>query len=308
MLIMLLSGCGKDSKDKTDAPSSATEALTEKDSADDTENTSASTEKSSNDDKVADASEMTEVEEVIDINMTPVTADMLNDGEYDIDVLSSSSMFKIDNVTLKVDGGKLTVVMTMVSKSYLYVYPGTPEEAVAAGEDGYISAEDAGDDKASFTFEIPALDSEVKCAAFSKKKEKWYDRSLCFLSSRLPIEAYKEGTLATAGTLGLEDGTYSADVTIAGGSGKAKLESPASVEVKDGQLYATLVWGSSNYDYMIVDGTRYEAEIVEEHSTFVIPVTAFDYRQVVIADTTAMSKPYEIEYSIRFDSKSIEKQ
>ena len=75
--------------------------------------------------------------------------------------------------------------------------------------------------------------------------------------------------------------------------------------MKDGEIYATLKWSSSNYDYMIVNGEKIEAEIIDEKSTFVIKVPAFDYSMAVVADTTAMSTPHEIEYSLKFDSSSI---
>ena len=180
-----------------------------------------------------------------------------------------------------------------------------PALTVAAAEDSYITFAENEAGEHTFTFEIPALDSEVKCAAFSKKKEKWYDRSLCFTSGDLPLDAYNEDALNTAAKLSLSDGKYTAEVTLAGGSGKASVETPAEIEVKDGEIYATLKWSSSNYDYMIVNGEKIEAEIIDEKSTFVIKVPAFDYRMAVVADTTAMSTPHEIEYSLKFDSSSI---
>ena len=320
--VFALAGCGKknDKKENTTASTTVevteattaevtTEGTSEDTTADTTEaSTEATSENSSDNDagKIADSSETVEAEEVVDANMSPITADMLKDGEYDITGLSSSSMFKIVSAKLVVKDGKLTVTMTMGEKGYLYVYPGTPEEAVAAAEDSYIPFVENEAGEHTFTFEIPALDSEVKCAAFSKKKEKWYDRSLCFTSGDLPLDAFNEDALSTAAKLELADGKYTADVILAGGSGRASVESPAEIEVKDGEIYATIRWSSSNYDYMIVDGEKIEAEIIDEKSTFVIKVLAFDYRQAVVADTTAMSKPHEIEYSLKFDSKSIE--
>ena len=38
---------------------------------------------------------------------------------------------------------------------------------------------------------------------------------------------------------------------------------------------------------------------------FEIPVTVFDRKMAVAADTTAMSTPHEIEYTLLFDSSSI---
>ena len=37
------------------------------------------------------------------------------------------------------------------------------------------------------------------------------------------------------------------------------------------------------------------------------PVSAFDWKMPVLADTTAMSTPHEIEYTLYFDSATIEK-
>ncbi|MDO4175799.1 MAG: hypothetical protein Q4D42_13655, partial [Eubacteriales bacterium] len=62
---------------------------------------------------------------------------------------------------------------------------------------------------------------------------------------------------------------------------------------------------SSNYDYMKVDGVQYDAVNTEGNSTFEIPVTAFDYKLPVSADTTAMSTPHEIDYTLYFDSATI---
>ena len=56
---------------------------------------------------------------------------------------------------------------------------------------------------------------------------------------------------------------------------------------------------------MLVDDVRYDAEIVDGHSVFVIPVSALDTEIAVIADTTAMSVPHEIEYTLQFDSSSL---
>ena len=68
---------------------------------------------------------------------------------------------------------------------------------------------------------------------------------------------------------------------------------------------ATIVWSSSKYDYMLVDGVKYEVLSTENGSTFEIPVAAFDTELTVIGDTTAMSTPHEIEYTLNFDSASL---
>lgn len=104
----------------------------------------------------------------------------------------------------------------------------------------------------------------------------------------------------------LEDGEYSIQVDLEGGSGKASVSSPTLMLVKNGRMYAELQWSSSNYDYMIVDGEEFENESEEgRNSVFTIPVTALDDKMEVIADTLAMGAPHEIDYTLTFYEASI---
>ena len=104
----------------------------------------------------------------------------------------------------------------------------------------------------------------------------------------------------------LEDGEYAIEVELVGGSGKAGVNSPTLMTVKDAQAYATLIWSSSNYDYMIVDGTKYLPTTLEPGSTFEIPIAGLDEEIAVTGDTTAMSKPHEIDYVLVFDSATLQ--
>ena len=86
-----------------------------------------------------------------------------------------------------------------------------------------------------------------------------------------------------------EDGEYSIQVDLEGGSGKASVTSPTILTVEDGKAYAQIQWSSSNYDYMIVDGEKYLPTNEEGmNSVFEIPVLSMDEAIHVIADTTAM--------------------
>lgn len=105
-----------------------------------------------------------------------------------------------------------------------------------------------------------------------------------------------------------EDGNYTAAVTLEGGTGRASVESPAKLRCENGQFWATIVWSSSNYDYMKVDGVRYDLISTEGNSTFEIPVAAFDQKLDVIADTVAMSTPHEVEYTLFFDSSTLARE
>lgn len=97
----------------------------------------------------------------------------------------------------------------------------------------------------------------------------------------------------------LADGLYTVQVTAAGGSGRAFLYSPAALNVENGSMTVTLVWSSSNYDYMIVDGVKYEPVTYEGGSTFQIPLKNLEAMKV-IGDTVAMSTPHEVEYTLTF--------
>lgn len=104
----------------------------------------------------------------------------------------------------------------------------------------------------------------------------------------------------------LADGTYTVSVTLEGGTGRATVESPAVLRCEGGGYWAVIVWSSPNFDYMKVDGQRYDQINTEGNSTFEIPVSAFDQPLPVIADTVAMSEPHEVEYTMTFDSASIQ--
>ena len=108
---------------------------------------------------------------------------------------------------------------------------------------------------------------------------------------------------------GPEDGNYTANVALSGGTGRASIQSPAKLRCTNGQFYATLQWSSPNFDYMKVNGTRYDLiSAPGADSAFEIPVAAFDTPLPVIADTIAMSEPHEVEYAVTFHSASLTKQ
>lgn len=256
-------------------------------------------------DAVASADEMAGVEDVVAEDMTPIDGSQIRDGVYDVTVDSSSSMFHIVACRLTVKDGSMTAQMTMGGAGYLYVYMGTGEQAAAADETAYIPFVEEAAGAHTYTVPVDALDAGIPCAAFSKNKEKWYDRTLVFRADSLPVDAFADGVVTTPEELALADGSYQVDVALEGGSGRASVESPAQVTVRDGEVTATIVWSSSNYDYMKVADVRYDAVIENDRSVFTIPVTCFDWKMAVVADTVAMSQPHEIDYALRFDSASL---
>ena len=231
----------------------------------------------------------------------------VKDGVYGIRVDSSSSMFRITECELTVQDGAMSAVMTMSGTGYLKLYMGTGAEAEQASEADFIPFVENADGKHTFQVPVEALDKEINCTAFSKKKEKWYDRVLVFRSDSLPAGAFAHGQAVTAQSLKLEDGSYTVAVMLEGGSGRASVQTPAALRVEDGKAYAVITWSSSNYDYMKVGGEKFDLVNTEGNSSFEIPVSVFDRKMPVIADTIAMSEPHEVEYALVFDSTTIKK-
>lgn len=124
--------------------------------------------------------------------LTPIYASALNDGSYPITVDSSSSMFRVVKCELIVENGEMQAVMTMSGDGYGMVYMGTGEEALLDTEENYVPfvLDEVG--AKTFTVPVEALDLELDCAAWSIKKEKWYDRVLIFQSDELPADALIE--------------------------------------------------------------------------------------------------------------------
>ncbi len=125
----------------------------------------------------------------------PIYADSINDGTYSIEVESSSSMFRVVDCKLVVEEGKMTAFMTMSGQGYGMVFLGTADEALNTDGSEYINF--TLNDKGQKVFEVSveALDKKINCAAWSIKKEKWYDRELVFKSENLPKGALKSSAI-----------------------------------------------------------------------------------------------------------------
>lgn len=214
----------------------------------------------------------------------------LADGTYSIAVESNSSMFWVEKAQLTVADGEMTAVITLGGTGYGKLYMGTGEQAAVADEADYIPYVEDAEGAYTYTIPVTALDQPIDCAAFSIKKEEWYDRQLTFLSSSVSDAA---------------DGTYRIDVTLSGGSGKASVSSPASIVISGDSMTARIEWSSPDYDYMLVDGEKYLPVNTEGNSVFEIPVSELDAELNVTADTVAMSKPHEIEYTLTFHSDTL---
>lgn len=137
-----------------------------------------------------DVSTKTETVETVETAADePIYADQIADGTYDITVESSSSMFKVVECQLVVENGAMNATMTMSGQGYGKLYMGTGEEAAQAGEEEYIPFVMDENGGKTFTVPVEALNQDTDCAAWSIKKEQWYDRVLVFESEQIPADA-----------------------------------------------------------------------------------------------------------------------
>lgn len=229
----------------------------------------------------------------------------LPDGVYTAEFDTDSSMFHANEAcdgkgTLTVENGQMTFHVSLASTHIVNLYLGKASDAADHEADWLQPTTDTvtysdGTSEEVYGFDIPvsAVDADFDLAILGTKG-KWYDH---VVSVRNAVQQ--------AGTAAPADGTYTCEVTLEGGSGRATVESPAALTVADGKMTATIVWSSPNYDYMIVDGEKYLPTNTEGNSTFEIPVAALDTALDVTADTVAMSTPHEIEYTLTFDSASL---
>ena len=237
-----------------------------------------------------------------DTNTEPALAD----GVYTADFSTDSSMFHVNEAckgkgTLTVENGQMTIHISLPSKSILNLFCGTAEDARKDGAallqpttDTVTYSDGTSEEVYGFDIPVTAVDTDFDLAILGTKG-KWYDH---VFSVRDAVEKAAEAETPA-------DGTYTCEVTLEGGSGRATVESPAALTVADGKMTATIVWSSPNYDYMLVDGEKYLPTNTEGNSTFEIPVAALDTPLDVVGDTVAMSTPHEIEYTLTFASASL---
>ncbi len=232
------------------------------------------------------------------------TAPALADGVYLADFNTDSTMFHANEVcegkgTLTVKDGKMTIHVSLASTSILNLYPGLAEDAqkegaelLQASKDELTYPDGLKETVNGFDIPVPALDQEFDVALIGKKG-KWYDHKV---SVSNPVPQGQEA---------LADGEYTVEAVLSGGTGKAKLLNPTALMVSEGKITATIVWSSSNYDYMIVNGDQYLPITTEGGSTFQIPVESLGVEIPVTADTVAMGTPHEIAYTILLQTDTV---
>lgn len=234
---------------------------------------------------------------------SPAQAAGLADGTYVVDFTTDHAMFHVNDANndkgiLTVKDGQMTVHVSLQSKKIVNLFYGSKEDAQKEGaemlprtvdtveyDDGYK------DEVYGFDIPVPALDEPYEVSLIGTH-DNWYSHMVT-VSNPVPGDDIHAGT-----EIDLEDGEYQIEVAKEGGTGKADVTSPTTLTVKDGKASLRVEWSSEYYDYMIVDGEKYEPVNESGNSVFEIPLSKLNEPVKVIADTTAMSEPHEIEYEL----------
>ena len=235
----------------------------------------------------------------------------LPDGVYTAEFSTDSSMFHVSEAcdgkgTLTVKDGVMTIHISLGSKKILNLYPGLAEDAAKDGAvllepttDTVTYSDGMTEEVYGFDVPVPVIGEEFDLALIGTKG-KWYDHKVKV------SDPVAEGAADTFDLSAVEDGSYTIELTMEGGSGRASIQSPAQITVTDGAATATLEWSSPNYDYMLVNGEKYLPVNTEGNSVFEVPVEALDVPLTMIGDTVAMSTPHEVEYTVTFHSDTLQ--
>ena len=254
--------------------------------------------------------ESTEAAETVSTETTQNEA-QLPDGVYTAEFSTDSSMFHVSEAcdgkgTLTVKDGVMTIHISLGSKKILNLYPGLAEDAAKDGAvllepttDTVTYSDGMTEEVYGFDVPVPVIGEEFDLALIGTKG-KWYDHKVKV------SDPVAESTADTFDLSTVEDGTYTIELTMEGGSGRASIQSPAQLAIADGAATATLEWSSPNYDYMLVNGEKYLPVNTEGNSVFEVPVEALDVPLTMIGDTVAMSTPHEVEYTVTFHSETLE--
>ena len=258
--------------------------------------------------------ESTEAAETVSTETTQNEA-QLPDGVYTAEFSTDSSMFHVSEAcdgkgTLTVKDGVMTIHISLGSKKILNLYPGLAEDAVKDGAvllqpttDTVTYSDGMTEEVYGFDVPVPVIGEEFDLALIGTKG-KWYDHKVKV--SDPVAEDSREAANGSFDMSALADGSYTIELTMEGGSGRASIQSPAQLAIADGAATATLEWSSPNYDYMLVNGEKCLPVNTEGNSVFEVPVEALDAPLTMIGDTVAMSTPHEVEYTVTFHSETLE--
>ena len=266
-------------------------------------------------------------------------SDTVADGVYNVPAQTGADMFKVVRAILTAKDGKYSLTLTLSGTGYDYLYAGASAQADAADKRTWSPFQTDAEGKYTYTVPVSELDAPLSIAAHSKKNDKWYDRTVTFLSDSLvkigdvdtpdvpptptkpdvpvtPVDPEKPddesrneidtsgSTTAVNNSTHLKDGVYAPDnFSFSGGSGRARIVC-TKVTVKNGKAYATIQFVSASgsptaYAYVKASGSIYYSA---GNSVFTIPVE-LNKNNRILGMTTKMSAAHEIEYTIFVELK-----
>lgn len=230
-------------------------------------------------------SEGTEIKATCKVTVTaPETENKtLTDGSYHVDVETNASMFKVTDCILTAEKGQMYAVITLSGTGYDKLYMGTAADAAKATAKDYIPyvVNEAG----QYTYKIPveSLDKGIAVAAHAVRSDKWYDRTLTFVSS-------------SAKRI-IADGTYQVNAEA---GGKMFRVVNCVMTVKNGQMMASVTLSGQGYNRIYLgdvnDAPNDENNwilpdsLLAEQYTFQIPVEKLDEVMTIAVHTTKSNK------------------
>ena len=200
--------------------------------------------------------ESTEAAETVSTETTQNEA-QLPDGVYTAEFSTDSSMFHVSEAcdgkgTLTVKDGVMTIHISLGSKKILNLYPGLAEDAAKDGAvllepttDTVTYSDGMTEEVYGFDVPVPVIGEEFDLALIGTKG-KWYDHKVKV--SDPVAEDSREAANGSYDMSALADGSYTIELTMEGGSGRASIQSPAQLAIADGAATAILEWSSPNYD------------------------------------------------------------
>lgn len=247
---------------------------------------------------------------------------------------------------LTVKDGKMTATITLTGTGYGYLYMGNALEAAGASQASWSAFKKDSNGFYSYTIPVSALDTQLPMAAYGTKGKTWHDHYIIFYSAgatqvedgasqktdkkdknsgktsgkqskfkndkkKDKVSKYKDdknkSTSAVNNRTTLKDGVYTPDsFRWSGGSGRLAYIRCNKLTVTNGRVYATIEFGSSQYDSLKANGKVYSKK-GGGNSKFVIPVK-LNANNTIIGRTTAMSQPHWILYRIYIGKAETAKQ
>ena len=116
------------------------------------------------------------------------SVELIDGASYKATAETGEKMFKVVDCVVKSTESGMTAMITLSGTGYDYLYMGTAEEAAKADQSSYIKYKEV---DGKYTYEIPveALNTGIKVASHSIRKNKWYDRTVTIIPKTTKVDA-----------------------------------------------------------------------------------------------------------------------